>query len=95
MSIGSFLSSTSIQLLCRFDRSNQLGHELIDGWPVWPHRRRYRIEKAVMAGELEPAALPAVWGQGMQELLGVTAPISDAEVTDTLLLLLLIALNSV
>jgi carboxypeptidase Taq len=35
---------------------------------------RYRLEKALLAGELEVADLPAAWNEGMRELLGVTPP---------------------
>ena len=35
---------------------------------------RYRLERAMIAGELEPADLPAAWNEGMAELLGVTPP---------------------
>jgi carboxypeptidase Taq len=35
---------------------------------------RYRLEKAMLEGDLEVADLPGAWNQGMQELLGVTPP---------------------
>ena len=35
---------------------------------------RYRLEKALIAGEMELEALPAEWNKGMQDLLGVTPP---------------------
>ncbi len=35
---------------------------------------RYRLEKAMVAGELEVGDLPGEWNRGMQELLGVTPP---------------------
>jgi carboxypeptidase Taq len=35
---------------------------------------RYRLEKALLAGELEVADLPAAWNTGMRELLGVVPP---------------------
>ncbi len=35
---------------------------------------RYRLEKALIAGEMELEALPSEWNKGMQELLGVTPP---------------------
>jgi carboxypeptidase Taq len=35
---------------------------------------RYRLEKALVAGELEVADLPAAWNEGMRELLGVVPP---------------------
>ena len=35
---------------------------------------RYRLEKALLAGELEVADLPAAWNEGMRELLGVVPP---------------------
>ncbi|MEO3428391.1 carboxypeptidase M32 [Pelagibius sp. CAU 1746] len=35
---------------------------------------RYRLEKALIAGEMELEALPGEWNKGMQELLGVTPP---------------------
>jgi carboxypeptidase Taq len=39
---------------------------------------RYRLERAMLAGELEPADLPGAWAEGMHELLGV-APSNDRE----------------
>jgi carboxypeptidase Taq len=39
---------------------------------------RYRLERAMIAGDLVPADLPAAWNQGMRELVGV-APASDRE----------------
>jgi carboxypeptidase Taq len=39
---------------------------------------RYRLERAMIAGELQPAELPGAWAEGMQALLGV-APHSDRE----------------
>jgi carboxypeptidase Taq len=38
---------------------------------------RYRLERAVLAGDLALAALPAAWNAGMKELLGVV-PADDA-----------------
>ncbi len=35
---------------------------------------RYRLEKALIAGELEVADLPVAWNAGMRELLGITPP---------------------
>ena len=35
---------------------------------------RYRLEKALLAGDLEVADLPGAWHEGMAELLGVTPP---------------------
>ncbi len=35
---------------------------------------RYRLEKAMIEGEMEPDSLPEVWNAGMQELLGITPP---------------------
>lgn len=35
---------------------------------------RYRLEKAMIAGEMEPDDLPSAWNEGMQELLGITPP---------------------
>ncbi|MFD1702026.1 carboxypeptidase M32 [Methylopila henanensis] len=35
---------------------------------------RYRLEKALIAGEANLADLPALWADGMRELLGVTPP---------------------
>jgi carboxypeptidase Taq len=39
---------------------------------------RYRLEKAMVAGTLEVAGLPAAWNEGMKELLGIVPP-SDRE----------------
>jgi len=39
---------------------------------------RYRLEKAMIAGDLEVEDLPGEWNQGMRELIGVTPP-SDRE----------------
>ena len=35
---------------------------------------RYRLERALIAGELKLADLPAAWNQGMRELLGIVPP---------------------
>lgn len=35
---------------------------------------RYRLEKAMLSGDLALADLPGAWNDGMQELLGVTPP---------------------
>jgi carboxypeptidase Taq len=35
---------------------------------------RYRLEKAMIAGEMQPDDLPEAWNTGMQELLGITPP---------------------
>lgn len=35
---------------------------------------RYRLEKAMLAGELPAADLPAAWNDGMRDLLGVVPP---------------------
>ena len=35
---------------------------------------RYRLEKALIAGELDLADLPGAWNDGMKELLGITPP---------------------
>ena len=35
---------------------------------------RYRLEKALIAGEMELDALPSEWNKGMKELLGITPP---------------------
>jgi carboxypeptidase Taq len=35
---------------------------------------RYRLEKALLASELEVADLPTAWNEGMRELLGVVPP---------------------
>jgi carboxypeptidase Taq len=40
--------------------------------------QRYRLEKAMIAGELEADDLPAAWNEGMKVLLGL-APADDAE----------------
>jgi carboxypeptidase Taq len=39
---------------------------------------RYRLEKAMVAGELEVEDLPGAWNHGMRELIGVSPP-SDRE----------------
>lgn len=39
---------------------------------------RYRLEQAMVAGQLDPAGLPAAWNEGMRELLGIVPP-SDRE----------------
>jgi carboxypeptidase Taq len=39
---------------------------------------RYRLERAMIAGELRPAELPGAWSEGLRELLGV-APATDRE----------------
>ena len=39
---------------------------------------RYRLERAMIAGDLTPADLPGAWSEGMHELLGV-APDNDRE----------------
>jgi carboxypeptidase Taq len=39
---------------------------------------RYRLERAMIAGDLAPADLPGAWGEGMRTLLGVT-PNNDRE----------------
>jgi carboxypeptidase Taq len=39
---------------------------------------RYRLERAMIAGELEPGELPGAWGAGLREMLGV-APDNDRE----------------
>jgi carboxypeptidase Taq len=39
---------------------------------------RYRLERAMIAGDLEPAELPDAWAAGMREMLGV-APDNDRE----------------
>jgi carboxypeptidase Taq len=39
---------------------------------------RYRLERAMLAGDLSPADLPGAWAEGMRELLGV-APDNDRE----------------
>jgi carboxypeptidase Taq len=35
---------------------------------------RYRLEKALLADDLQLADLPAAWNEGMRELLGITPP---------------------
>jgi carboxypeptidase Taq len=35
---------------------------------------RYRLEKAMLDGDLEVADLPGAWNEGMRELLGLTPP---------------------
>jgi carboxypeptidase Taq len=35
---------------------------------------RYRLERAMIAGELEPALLPQAWNEGMRALVGVVPP---------------------
>ena len=35
---------------------------------------RYRLEKALIAGEMELEALPSEWNRGMEDLLGITPP---------------------
>jgi carboxypeptidase Taq len=39
---------------------------------------RYRLERAMIAGDLLPADLPGAWAEGLRELLGV-APANDRE----------------
>jgi carboxypeptidase Taq len=39
---------------------------------------RYRLERAMLAGDLDPAELPGAWAAGMREMLGV-APDTDRE----------------
>ncbi|MEM7022140.1 MAG: carboxypeptidase M32, partial [Pseudomonadota bacterium] len=39
---------------------------------------RYRLEKALLADELEVADLPSAWNEGMRDLLGLTPP-NDAQ----------------
>lgn len=39
---------------------------------------RYRLERALIAGDMKIADVPAAWNDGMQELLGITPP-SDRE----------------
>ena len=39
---------------------------------------RYRLERALIAGDMQIADVPAAWNEGMQELLGITPP-SDRE----------------
>jgi carboxypeptidase Taq len=35
---------------------------------------RYRLERAMIAGDLAPADLPGAWNEGMRDLLGLTPP---------------------
>ncbi len=35
---------------------------------------RYNLERAMIAGDMEPADLPAAWNEGMRRLLGLTPP---------------------
>ncbi len=35
---------------------------------------RYRLEQALLAGDLAPKDLPGAWNDGMQDLLGITPP---------------------
>ncbi|HSR71875.1 MAG TPA: carboxypeptidase M32, partial [Kiloniellales bacterium] len=35
---------------------------------------RYRLERAMLAGALEPADLPGAWNEAMKELLGLNPP---------------------
>lgn len=39
---------------------------------------RYRLERAMLAGDLDPADLPGAWNDGMADLLGIT-PADDGE----------------
>jgi carboxypeptidase Taq len=39
---------------------------------------RYRLERAMIAGDLAPANLPAAWTEGLRQLLGIT-PTNDRE----------------
>jgi carboxypeptidase Taq len=39
---------------------------------------RYRLERAMMAGDLQPAGLPGAWAEGLRGLLGI-APGNDRE----------------
>ncbi len=39
---------------------------------------RYRLEQAMIAGDLAPADLPGAWAEGLQQLLGI-APTNDRE----------------
>ena len=39
---------------------------------------RYRLERALIAGDMQIADVPVAWNEGMQELLGITPP-SDRE----------------
>jgi carboxypeptidase Taq len=38
------------------------------------HPRRFRLERALIAGELEVSGLPAAWNEGLRALLGITPP---------------------
>ena len=40
--------------------------------------QRYRLERAMLAGDLKPAELPGAWAEGMRELLGIV-PANDSE----------------
>lgn len=35
---------------------------------------RYRLERAMIAGDLRPRDLPAAWNEGMRDLLGIVPP---------------------
>src|SRR6185312_17049358 len=35
---------------------------------------RYRLERGMVEGSLDPADLPAAWNAGMEELLGIVPP---------------------
>ena len=35
---------------------------------------RYRLERALLAGDLDPADLPGAWGDGMKALIGIRPP---------------------
>ncbi|MBV8335597.1 MAG: carboxypeptidase M32, partial [Alphaproteobacteria bacterium] len=39
---------------------------------------RYRLEQAMLAGDLAPAELPGAWAEGLRELLGI-APANDRD----------------
>jgi carboxypeptidase Taq len=39
---------------------------------------RYRLEQAMIAGDLVPADLPSAWAEGLRQLLGI-APVDDRE----------------
>jgi carboxypeptidase Taq len=39
---------------------------------------RYRLERAMLAGDLRPTDLPGAWAEGLQQLLGI-APANDRE----------------
>jgi carboxypeptidase Taq len=39
---------------------------------------RYRLERSLIAGDMQVADIPAAWNEGMKELLGITPP-SDRE----------------